>query len=213
MLQTEGFKRQAVWAEEEMHRAASLKHLAIDLERLLDSEDIDWSSRLRTIRRAKALMAAYQNLDLSRDSGPRSCAQDLRDIAGGLVEIFGHTVGTFVLSLELQPLLLAGEVRRALLLAASELVVNALRHAFVGRQTGIIQIRLCHDRTHQKGVLFVADDGLGPDDLAAAGWDLGRAIVRELADVLEGDIIWRQSLLLGGTEAMLRFPVPICDTD
>ena len=102
MLQTEGLSRQAVWAEEEMHRAASLQHLAIDLERLLDSGSIDWNNRLRTIRRAKALVAAYQNLDLSRDSGPRSCAQDLSDIAGGLVEIFGHTVGAFVLSLELQ---------------------------------------------------------------------------------------------------------------
>ena len=212
MLQTEEFNRQAVWAEEKMHRAASLQHLAIDLERLLDSGSIDWNNRLRTIRRAKALMAAYQNLDLSRDSGPRSCAQDLSDIAGGLVEIFGHTVGAFVLSLELRPLLVAGEVRRALLLAASALVVNALRHAFVGRQTGIVQIRLCHNRAHQKGVLFVADDGVGPDDLPA-GCGLGRAIVRDLADVLEGDVIWRQSLLLGGTEAMLRFPLPICDIE
>jgi two-component sensor histidine kinase len=212
MFQTEGLNRQAVWAEEEMHRAASLQHLAIDLERLLDSEVIDGNNRVRTIRRAQALMAAYQNLDRSRDSGQRSCAEDLRDIAGGLVETFGHTVGALVLSLELQPLLLAGEVRRALLLAASALVVNALRHAFVGRQTGIVQIRLCHDRMHRKGVLFVADDGVGPYDLPT-GCGLGRAIVRELADVLEGDVIWRQSLLLGGTEAMLRFPVPICDME
>lgn len=212
MLQTEGFNRQAVWAEEAMHRAASLQHLAVDLERLLDSGGIDWNNRVRTIRRARALMVVYQNLDLSRDAGPRSCAQDLRDIASGLAETFGHTVGAFVLSLELEPLLLAGEVRRALLLAASALVVNALRHAFVGRQTGIVQIRLFHDRMHQKGVLFVADDGGGPDDLPA-GCGLGRAIVCDLADVLEGDVIWRQSLLLGGTEAMLRFPVAICDIE
>ena len=212
MFQTEEFNRRAVWAEERMCRAASLEHLAIDLERRLDSGGIDGNTRLRTIRRARALMAAYQNLDVSRDSDPRPCGQDLRDIAGGLVETFGHTVGGFVLSLELQPLLLAGEVRRALLLAASALVVNALRHAFVGRQTGIVQIRLCHDRMHQKGALFVADDGVGPDDLLA-GRDLGRVIVRDLADVLEGDVIWRQSLSLGGTEAMLRFPVPICDIE
>jgi two-component system, sensor histidine kinase PdtaS len=212
MFETEGLNRQAVWAEEEMHRAASLQHLAADLERLLHGGGFDRNNRVRTIRRAQALMAAYQNLDLSGGSGQRSCAEDLRDIAGGLVETFGHTVGAFVLSLELQPLLLAGEVRRALLLAASALVVNALRHAFVGRQTGIVQIRLCHDRMHQKGVLFVADDGVDPDDLPA-GCGLGRGIVRELADVLEGDVIWRRSLLLGGTEAMLRFPVPICDME
>jgi two-component sensor histidine kinase len=127
-----------------------------------------------------------------------------------LVEIFGHTVGSLVLSVELQPLLLAGEMRRALLLAASELVVNALRHAFVDRRTGIIQIRLCHDQAGHKGALFVADDGVGPVGLAARH-GLGRGIVRDLADVLEGEVVWRKSLLLGGTEAMLCFPVPLCD--
>ena len=46
-----------------------------------------------------------------------------------------------MLSLDLQPLRLAGERRRVRLLAASELVVNALRHAFAGRQAALLAMK------------------------------------------------------------------------
>ncbi len=206
MLETNNLNRQGVWVEEAKHRAANLQHLAINLERLLDSGRLDTSDRPRTIRRAKALVNTYQSLDRVDEAHPRSCTQELKDIAGGLVEIFGHTVGTLVLSLELQPLPLAGEARRALLLAESELVVNALRHAFIGRQTGIIQITLYNERVRQDGILIVADDGVGPGN-HANGTGQGRAIVRNLAAVLDGDDAWRQSQLLGGTEVILNFPL------
>jgi len=109
--------------------------------------------------------------------------------------------------MEIQPLSLAGEGRRALLLAASELMVNALRHAFIDRQTGIIHIRLDHDEACREAALFVADDGVGPGGLSRGGGQ-GCSIVRDLADVLDGDVVWRQSLVLGGTEVILRFPLP-----
>ena len=109
-----------------MHRAANLRHLATNLERLLNNGGIDSSNGLRTIRRANALATAYQNLDEGCDFGLASCScpRELRDIVGGLVEIFGHTVGSLVLSVELQPLQLAGEMRRALLLLGSCAVLS-----------------------------------------------------------------------------------------
>jgi two-component sensor histidine kinase len=197
-----------VWADEAMHRATNLRHLATNLDRLLESGRIASSNRSRTLQRANALVSAYQSLDRAGAAGPRSCAQDLSDIAGGLVEIFGYTVGSLVLSLDLQPLRLAGERRRALLLAASELVVNALRHAFAGRQAGTIRIALHHDQASQEGVLTVADDGVGPDELAD-GAGHGCSIVRKLADVLDGDAVWRRSSM-GGTETILSFPLSGC---
>jgi len=208
MLRTDDFDRRGVWVEEAMHRAANLQHLATNLERLLDSGRIDASNRPRTIRRANVLVSAYRSLDTVDASFPCSCAQELKDITSGLVEIFGHTVGSLVLSLELQELPLAGQARRALLLAGSELVVNALRHAFVGRHAGVIQIALHHDPVHRNGTLIVADDGVGPSG-ATNGNGLGRTIVRELAGVLDGGVVWRQSLVLGGTEVILDFPLPV----
>jgi two-component sensor histidine kinase len=208
MPNTEHFRRRGVWLEEAMHRAANLQQLASSLQRLLDTGRMDVSNRQRAIRRADALVRAYHNLETLDDAESNPCNQDLRDIVGGLVEIFGHTIGSLVLSLEVQPLPLTAEARRALLLVGSELVINALRHAFVGRQTGVIQVALYNDVMHQEGTLMVADDGVGPDGVLA-GKGLGRGIVRDLANVLNGDIAWRRSLVLGGTEAMLSFPLPV----
>lgn len=208
MLHTEDFNRRGVWLEEAMHRAANLRQLASSLQRLLDSGRIDPSNRPRAIRRANALVNAYHSLESMDETLQNSCGRELKDIAGGLVEIFGHTVGSLVLSLDVQPLWLTAEARRALLLAGSELVINALRHAFIGRQTGVIQIALYHDSVHQEGMLIVADDGVGPGDLKKVA-GLGRRIVRELADVLNGDVSWQRSLLLGGTEVILNFPLPV----
>jgi hypothetical protein len=36
--------------------------------------------------------------------------------------------------------------------------------------------------------------------------------VRDLAAVLDGDVVWHPSLLLGGTEVILRFPLPTAVT-
>jgi two-component system, sensor histidine kinase PdtaS len=210
MLHTDDSNSRGVWAEEAMHRAANLRQLASSLERLLDSGRIDRSNRARAIRRANALVNAYQSLEAVGEAHANTCGRELADIAGGLVEIFGHTVGSLVLSLDIQPVLLAAVARRALLLAGSELVINSLRHAFIGRQTGVIQIALYQNLVSQEGTLIVADDGVGPGDLKKAA-GLGRGIVRELACVLKGDVSWQRSPLLGGTEVILNFPLPIQD--
>src|SRR3981081_2221941 len=126
MPSTGAVRRPPVWAEEATHRVANLQHLATNLDRLLDDRKIDSGNRVRALARANALVRAYQSLDVDPRAVPWSCAEEIKGIASGLVEIYGHTVGSVVLSLELQPILLAGEARRALVLAASELVVNAL---------------------------------------------------------------------------------------
>jgi two-component sensor histidine kinase len=207
MPRAEEVSQRPVWAEEAAHRAANLRHLATNLDRLFDDRKIDSGNRARALARASALMTAYQNLDVDPVAESFSCAKELKDIASGLVEIYGHTVGSVVLSLELQPILLAGEARRALVLATSELVVNALRHAFIDRQTGTIEIRLYRDHEVPLDVLIVADDGVGMSGSAEPG-GTGHGIVRDLAKVLGGEVVWRQSPLLGGAEAMLRFPAP-----
>jgi hypothetical protein len=67
-----GIQWRTIWMEEAMHRAANLQHIASNLERLLYNGRIDSSNRLRTIRRANALVSAYQSLDVPLELGPRS---------------------------------------------------------------------------------------------------------------------------------------------
>lgn len=196
-----------VWMAEAAHRAANLEQIATNLHRLIDRGRIGSSDPPETIKRANMLAKTYRSLDNSAGRGPFPCAPELKNIAYGLTAIFGHSVGSVNLWLDLQPLMLEQEERRALLLAASELVMNALRHAFVDRHSGTIRISLHWDAARGEGVLEVADDGKGPDDVAA-GTGLGQGIIRGLADVLGGSIVWRRSMLLSGTEAVLRFPLP-----
>jgi len=108
--------------------------------------------------------------------------------------------------MDLQPLELAAERRRALVLAASALAVNALRHAFVGRRLGIIQLALACDPRQRKVAMRIADDGGGLRGLGEIS-GLGSRIIRGLAEVLEGDISWQRSESLGGAEALLNFPL------
>jgi two-component sensor histidine kinase len=211
MPRTDEVIERPIWAEEATHRAANLQHLATNLDRLLDDRKIDSGNRVRALARANALVRAYQSLDVDPEAGSCSCAVEIKDIATGLVEIYGHNVGSVVLSLELQPILLAGAARRALVLAASELVVNALRHAFIDRQTGTIEIRLYRDQEAWQDVLVVADDGVGLSNPGEPG-GRGHSVVRGLAKVLDGEVVWRQSPVLGGAEVMLRFPAAECNS-
>ena len=197
--------RQTVWLEEAMHRAANLRQLVTNIDRMLARGGVDAEDRSRTARRAAELLRTYEAL--GRNSyGPCPCTPVIATIVGGLVEMFGHTVGSVVLLMELQPLELAPERRRALVLAASELVINALRHAFVGRRSGIIRLDLHCDPRQRKASMCIADNGVGPAGFGE-GSGLGCHIIRGLAEVLDGAVVWRHSESLGGTEALLSFPL------
>ena len=73
-------------------------------------------------------------------------------------------------------------------LLVSELMSNAVQHAFVDRDEGLIEVRLTAaggDRVR----LTVADDGVGLGDSAwPASGGTGARIVRGLADDLQGDL-------------------------
>jgi two-component sensor histidine kinase len=200
--------RSTVWVKEATHRAANLELLASNLQRLIDHGQFACDNAPETIRRASTLAKTYRSLHMPDSRAPRPCVQELKNIAYGLVAIFRPSVGSVMLSLHLQPFMLAWGERRALLLVASELVMNAMRHAFVGRPSGALRVTLHLDQTSEEGVLTVADDGIGPAGIAT-GAGQGHGIIRGLADVLYGTVTWRRSLVLGGTEAVLRLPVPI----
>jgi two-component sensor histidine kinase len=197
--------RPTVWMEEAMHRAANLRHLAANIGRLHKRDNWTPDDQPRAARRAAELLDAYEALDVA-DDATRSCAPDLANIVGGLVETFGYAVGSVVLLLEVQPVELAADRRRALLLAASELVINALRHAFPGRRSGMLKVSLQYDPQEGEATMRVADNGVGPNGIATAR-GMGCSIIRGLAEVLDGSIVWRRSASFGGTEAVLSFPL------
>jgi PAS domain S-box-containing protein len=93
----------------------------------------------------------------------------------------------------------------------NELVSNSLKHAFQGRDKGLIQIKLHRDENKSKDfesvfIMKVSDNGVGiPEDLDIEDLDsLGMQLVTSLVDQLDGDFELKKD---NGTEFTINFTV------
>ena len=97
------------------------------------------------------------------------------------------------------------EVATRLGLVLSEILTNALQHAFEGREAGLVEVRI---KALSAGVIRIqiSDDGIGMPD--GANWpeegNLGSHIVRELVVGLEGKL----SVERGVTGTIISLDVP-----
>jgi two-component sensor histidine kinase len=102
-------------------------------------------------------------------------------------------------------LVLPSREATSLALATSELVQNAVKHAFPGRASGCILVRL--EVGKGESAVSVEDDGLGTAQPAKSSRGLGLEIVNALVgDDLKGRLEWATSP--AGTRATIRFPSP-----
>jgi two-component sensor histidine kinase len=97
----------------------------------------------------------------------------------------------------------------------NELVSNSLKHAFIGRNSGEIRIKLCIDENgecknegckSENFILTVSDNGIGiPENLDIEDFDsLGMKLVITLVDQLDGELELKRK---NGTEFTVRFTV------
>jgi two-component sensor histidine kinase len=100
-------------------------------------------------------------------------------------------------------LVLPSREATSLALATSELVQNAMKHAFIGRENGKISVQL-QDSADECAVI-VEDDGVGKHLTEANSKGLGLQIVEALVvDDLKGHFELQTSL--AGTKAVIWFP-------
>lgn len=151
-------------------------------------------ARLKAIARAHDLLAASA-----------FAAVDLRAFLDAMVEGIGRASGPGAPHIEIAydeaSLWLPPKPYLAMACIAHELVLNAVKHAFRGRQRGRIQVRVGEEGEHY--ILEVRDDGVGiPTEAADSG--AGLEIVATLCRTdLRGEC---QFLLDGGTVARVIFP-------
>lgn len=90
---------------------------------------------------------------------------------------------------------------------ANELLQNAAKHAFPGRERGRIEVK-----TWEEGgryFLEIRDDGVGLTVETTGGEGIGLEIVSALARAdLDGDCIFFRD---GGTVARISFPKPVLE--
>jgi two-component sensor histidine kinase len=175
-----------LWAEEGMHRAYAML-------RLFDRRAKRHRGRARNGFTAKvecalahSLASAYRSLATAEEEEVVQCATLLREVALNLGALFGGGSGIVVRTV-IERLHLPAYKRRALVLSASELMINALTHAFsAAARDGRIEVSL-RQVDEKRACLRVADNGSG---LGARRPDTATSIAGGLADLIEADLTY-----------------------
>jgi signal transduction histidine kinase len=193
-----------IWATEALHRAHSMIRLVARLERKAPrrhkfSEPLGLENKLGV-----ELASIFDSLAIARNEELRACSCPVRDVARNLIELFGPGVGHITLATSVERLALPAFQHRALVLMASELIINSLLHAFEHRSTGRMTLRL--DRVNcGMARLAVTDDGCGLFG-SAAHQPARCGVINDLADLLQSEVTYR-SAPGGGTEAEIDIPL------
>jgi two-component sensor histidine kinase/ABC-type amino acid transport substrate-binding protein len=132
----------------------------------------------------------YQSQNLSRvDLG-----EYLPELASLLIENYELPDGFLTLALQSEPVLVLIDTAIPCGLAVSELISNAVRHAFPGRKTGTIRMKIGRNPSGSVEVFF-ADDGIGmPADFDFRKNVSGLRTVYDLVESqMKGEIVCEQA--------------------
>jgi two-component sensor histidine kinase len=183
-LAIDGWTRRPLWNDEATHRAYRLLQLLLRL-RARQGDARDWRVEYGL---AAQLAADFRSLSEVAENQCVACSGLLLSIIHTLNALFGPAVGDIELETHVEPMSLLGYRRRALVLAASELVINALSHAFAGRARGRIGLSL--KRTDGgRARLNVANDGEGSFE---GNIDASASLAGRLGRLLEGRLAYRR---------------------
>lgn len=177
---------------------AMLLRLQKNAARDLRAEDV----LAETINRILSIAAVHETLS---EQGLR--VVDVKDVLTRVTRSVAETMLSggqdITITVAGDRLILPSREATSLALATSELVQNAVKHAFVGRASGAIRVQL--QATANENVIIVQDNGIGSDKSPGAGKGLGLQIINTLVnDDLKGK--FELNLSPEGTQAFIRFP-------
>lgn len=159
------------------------------------------AARIRSVSVIHDALQAVGDLDVV-DLG-----EVLTRICGSLQEMAG-TEGFIDVTLHVESVRMPVTVAQPLALAANELVINAFRHAFRGRDAGVICVRLL-EREGQVS-LEVSDDGVGLPEGYDAGGGFGTRLVRMMVRQVDGSLTVDRA---AGTSFTIQLPARESLTD
>lgn len=134
--------------------------------------------------RVKAITAIHDQLQRAAAADSAALLPLLRDVAEQTRQAFSTPDQEVKVVVTGETLLLSGNAATDLALAAGELMTNACKHAFVGREKGRLHVSL----KREEGVLklTVSDDGCGlapgmerPERSDSLGWRMIRTMVQK----------------------------------
>ena len=176
---------------EVQHRVKNHLSLLLSLIRMESRKSTDAQSSLKVLaNRVEALNLLYD--EFSKPDGGKSDSVSLgayiSRVCSALNMLDGHR--EVRMNMETDELRASVDSASQMGLLVSELLTNALQHAYESGREGMVTVRLWNSEDSQSVCLQVADNGRGiPEDV---DWpndgSLGARIVRELTQRLEGDL-------------------------
>jgi len=156
--------------------------------------------------RVRSMALVHEKLYQSPDLAHAELGAYIRNVMDELFLAHGGTSSKIRLRMELDPVFLPVDMAIPCGLILNELATNSLKHAFIGRESGAIEIQLTSVENHAMRLVF-HDDGRGlPEglDWQAAG-SLGLRLIRMLSRQLNADLTLRNA---SGTTFELQFNLP-----
>jgi hypothetical protein len=200
--QAEGSALRSIWAAENLARGDRVIQLLALLDRIDRTNGIAMippETEHYAADRLAAGLCLLQNLSAAE---PVPCSAVLRHVVHDLMALFGPVVGGVIVVTRMQHLAMANDRRRALVLAACNILLHAISLGFDRRVLGrfVVSLERIDTTTAQ---LTIANNGGSSDGFAVP---LPLEPVGDLAAFLEGRFSYRQADH-GGTIAVLAFPV------
>lgn len=190
----------SLWMAEAMNRAKNMCQLVMLLEqhRWTGSQiGVHYRAELAC---ANQLASNIRALEINDDEALLPCSELMCEVSSCLVALFRPALGQISLQTACERVLLLAYRRRALILAAMELVTQTLLHAFDRQGQGHLSVSIAPDR-RGNAILIVEDSGTG----LRFDTQASRRIVADLVGLLGGDIAYHRSAM-GGTATKVRFP-------
>jgi len=152
--------------------------------------------------RVHAMALVHEQLYQSEDMSHIDFGEYLKELSGRLQQVYARPGVTTVVEAEDISLSLDQSIPCGLL--ASELISNAYKHAFKGRDMGTLMIRIGCENGGTI-VLDIKDDGMGLSEASSPGKKntIGLTLVHLLADQLGGSVGHGTG---AGCHFMIRFP-------
>ena len=153
--------------------------------------------------RVQSMMVLYDKLYRSADFREVSANEYLTSLIDEIVNNFPNR-GLVTIEKQIDDFILDAKTLSPLGIILNELLTNIMKHAFIGRENGVIGVSLSIKETH--ATLIVQDNGVGiPESIditASAGF--GMQLVGILTEQLEGTMTIERD---NGTKFILEFEI------
>ena len=152
--------------------------------------------------RVKSMAMVHEKLYQSQDLASINYADYINSLTLSLFSSHGVDLRSINLNLDLETIYLGIDTAIPLGLLITEIVTNAIKHAFPDGQNGNINIKL--ERNNSVHTLTISDDGVGiPKDLELDNTDsLGIKLIMSLAEQLDAKLTIEG---VNGTEYVIKF--------